>query len=545
MDNLGKRAIRIAILIVIAVSSPPHSYAAERGSSGERGAIEEENAPSSPDFVIGNGAEPMTLDPSKIQGVPEHRIYTALFEGLVGYDPKTASATPGVAESWVISNDGTRITFRLRETTWSDGVRISAQTVVDSWLRTLDPATASDYAYLPGMVVKGAYEYNAGEAGRDAVRIRALDDHTFQVDLIGPMPYAVDMMAHYAFAILPMHVIEEKGDDWATVGNIVCNGPFRLAEWKPREYLTVVPNETYWDAKAVKLSRITFLPIDDSLVAYDMFKSGEIDWAHGVPLSLIDEIKLRPDYQVAPQIATYYYLFNLTREPFDDVRVRRALAMALDTEELVDEVTRGGQLATRSIVPPMEGYAPAEGAAFDVAAARRLLAAAGFPGGQGFPKVPILYNTHYDHKIIAEWVQASWKRNLGIDVTLVEQDWKTFLYARMYDHNFHIARSGWVGDYLDPNTFLDMFIVGSGNNDGLYANPEYDALVKKAGAMRAGPERMAALRQAEAILLRKDQAIIPFYYYVEQDLIDTGKWDGWYANPLGVHEFKYISPKGR
>ena len=454
-------------MVFILVSSLIPANAAKETSS-----IVAEHATSTADFVMNNGYEPMTLDPSKIQGVPEHRIYTALFEGLVGYDPKTARATPGVAESWVISNDGTRVTFRLRDTTWSDGVRITARTVVNSWLRTLDPATESLYAYLPAMIVKGAYEYNAGEAGKEAVRIRAIDDYTFQVDLLGPMPYAVDMMAHYAFAVLPTHVIDAEGDDWATVGSIVCNGPFRLAEWKPREYLTVVPNETYWDAEAVKLSRITFLPIDDPLVAYEMFKSGEIDWTHGIPLSLIDEIKLRPDHQVAPQIATYYYLFNLTRKPFDDVRVRRALAMALDTEELVDEVTKGSQIATRSIVPPMEGYEPAEGAAFDVAAARRLLAAAGFPGGQGFPKVPILYNTNRGHQIIAEWVQASWKKNLGIDVTLVNQEWKTFLDTRADTHDFYIARAGWVGDYLDPNTFLDMFVIGSGNNDGLYANPE-------------------------------------------------------------------------
>ncbi|HPM73868.1 MAG TPA: ABC transporter substrate-binding protein, partial [Spirochaetales bacterium] len=258
MRTYKKRIVGVTIMVFILVSSLIPANAAKETSS-----IVAEHATSTADFVIGNGAEPMTLDPSKIQGVPEHRIYTALFEGLVGYDPKTARATPGVAESWVISNDGTRITFRLRDTAWSDGVRISAQTVVDSWLRTLDPATASDYAYLPGMVVKGAYEYNAGEAGRDAVRIRALDDLTFQVDLIGPMPYAVDMMAHYAFAILPMHVIAEKGTEWIKPENMVSNGAFVLQEWKPQESLTVVKNTKYWDAKNVKLSKITFLPIED------------------------------------------------------------------------------------------------------------------------------------------------------------------------------------------------------------------------------------------------------------------------------------------
>ncbi|GAB1454712.1 MAG: peptide ABC transporter substrate-binding protein [Spirochaetia bacterium] len=495
------------------------------------------------EFIMNNGAEPQTLDPSKIQGVPEHKIYMALFEGLVGSDPKTSLAVPGVAESWTISEDGKQITYKLRKTTWSDGTKITAQTVVDSWIRTLDPATASEYAYMVGMVIKGADEFNGGKAGKEAVQIRALDDYTFQCDLLGPMPYAVDMMSHYSFAILPMHVINAKGDDWIKVENFVGNGPFTLESWKPQESLSVVPNAKYWDPKNVHLSRVTFLPIDDNLTAYNKFKAGEIDWAHGIPLDLIDEIKLRPDYQVAPQVATYYYVFNMTRAPFTDLRVRRALTMGLNMQELVDKVTKGGQLATTSMVPTMAGYTPAKGPMFNVEEARKLLAEAGYPDGKGFPKTPIIYNTSDGHKKIAEWVQENWKKNLGIEVTLVNQEWKTFLDTRSNAHDFDIARAGWVGDYLDPNTFLDMFIIGSGNNDGLYANPEYDALVKKAATMKAGPERMAVLQQAESFLITKDQAVIPFYHYVEQDMIDINKWDGWFANPLGTHPWKGIKLK--
>jgi len=495
------------------------------------------------EFVMNNGAEPQTLDPSKIQGVPEHKVYMALFEGLVGYDPKTSLAVPGVAESWTVSPDGAQLTFKLRKATWSDGTKITAQTVVDSWLRTLDPKTASEYAYMVGMVIKGAGDFNGGKAGKEAVAIRAVDEYTFQCDLLGPMPYAVDMMAHYSFAILPMHVINAKGDDWIKTENIVGNGPFKLAEWKPQESITFVPNPKYWDAKTVKISKLTLLPIDDNLTAYNKFKAGEVDWAHGVPLDLIDEIKLRPDYQVAPQVATYYYIFNVTRKPFDDVRVRKALTLALDREELVAKVTKGGQLATTGMVPVMAGYTPAKGAGFNVEEAKKLLAEAGYPGGKGFPKTPILYNTNDNHKKIGEWVQESWKKNLGIEVSLVNQEWKTFLDTRSNAHDFFIARAGWVGDYLDPNTFLDMFIIGSGNNDGLYANKQYDELVKKAATMKAGPERMAVLQQAEGLLITQDQAVAPFYHYVEQDMIDLSKWDGWYANPLGVHDWKFIGPK--
>jgi len=496
------------------------------------------------EFIMNNGTEPATLDPSNISGVPEHHIYMALFEGLVTYDPKTSYAAPGVAESWTISPEGTQITFKLRKAVWSDGKPITAQTVVDSWLRTLAPETAAEYAYMLNMAVKGAEDYNTGKGPKEDVAIRAIDDRTFQVDLIGPMPYAVDMMAHYAFAILPMHVIAEKGKDWIKIENIVSNGPFVLQEWKPQESLTVVKNTKYWDAKAVRLSKITFLPIEDQLTAYNKFKVGEIDWASGVPLELIDEIKLRPDYQVAPQVGTYYYIFNMTRKPFDDVRVRKALTLALNRQDLVDKVTKGGQLATASMVPEMSGYTPSKGGAYNPEEAQRLLAEAGFPGGKGFPAVTVLYNTSEAHKKIGEWAQESWKQVLGItSITLSNQEWGTFLDTRQNLHAFDISRAGWIGDYLDPNTFLDMFLSTSGLNDGLYNNPRYDELVRKAATMPAGAERMATLAQAEAIMMSEDQHVIPFYHYVNQDLIDLSKWDGWYPNPLGSHEWKSIGPK--
>ena len=496
-------------------------------------------------FRIYNGTEPRTLDPSKIQSIPEHQIYMALFEGLVGYDPKTSLATPGLAESWTVNPDGTQLTFKLRKATWSDGTKITAKTVVDSWIHILSPKTASEFAYIPGMVVKGASDFNRGKAGKEAVAIRAIDDNTFQCDLIGPMPYAIDMMAHYAFAVLPMHVITAKGDDWTKKENIVTNGPFKLLEWKPRKVLTVVKSDKYWDAENVKLKKIYFLLLENNLIAHNLYNAGEIDWVSAIPLERIDEIKYRPDYYVSPQFATYYYMFNMTRKPFDDVRVRKALAKSLDMQELVNKVTKGGQIATTSMVPEITNYTPSKGPTFNVEEARRLLTEAGFPEGTGFPKVPILYNTNDSHKKIAEWVQASWKKNLGIDVSLVNKDWKTFLDTRTNMHDFFIARAGWVGDYLDPNTFLDMFITDSGINDGLYSNPEYDALVNEASTMKPGVERMDILHKAETILVSKDQAVIPFYHYVSQDIIDLTKWSGWYPNVSGVHNPKYLRTQGR
>lgn len=488
------------------------------------------------EFIIGNGAEPQSLDPAKIAGVPEHRISMALFEGLVGVDPKTSNAVPGIAESWDVSADKTVYTFHLRKAVWSDGTPITAQTVVDSWLRTLDPVTASEYAYMVGMVVKGADDYNTGKADASAVAIRAVDDMTFEMTLTGPIPYAIDMLSHYSFAIVPMHAIKKHGAEWIKPGNFVGNGPFVLESWIPQEKITVVPNPNYWNKNNVHLSRVIFLPIEDQNTAYEKYRAGEIDWSSAIPLPRLDEVKLLPDYKVAPQIGTYYYIFNVKKGPLQDVRVRKALTLALDRKELVEKVTRGGQIAAKSICPPLPGYNPADGEGYDSEAAKKLLAEAGYPDGKGFPTMTVIYNTHDAHKIIAEYVQESWKKILGVNINIQNYEWKTFLDVR-HQHDFEIARSGWVGDYQDPNTFHEIFITGGGNNDGEYSNSAYDALVRKAATMPGGADRMQVLQDAERILMEQDQAVLPIYFYVSQHLIDTETWAGWYPNGLDQHPY--------
>ena len=488
------------------------------------------------EFIIGNGAEPQSLDPVKIQGNPEHRINLALFQGLVTYDPKTATAIPGVAESWDISDDGTVYTFHLRDAVWSDGTPITAQTFVDSWLRMIAPETAAQYAYMVTMVVKGAEAYNSGKADASAVGIRAVDDKTFEMQLTGPAPYAIDMLAHYAFSPVPIHAIEKFGNDWIKPGNFVGNGPFILESWVPQEKITVVPNEKFWNKDKVYLSRITFLPIEDMNTAFEKYKAGEMDWSYSVPTPRLDEVKQLADYKVAPQIGTYYYIYNVKRAPLNDVRVRKALSMAIDLQELVDKVTRGGQLPSRSMVPPMAGYTPAQGADYDVEGARRLLAEAGYPGGKGFPTMTVIYNTNDGHKLIAEYIQETWKNALGINIIVQNLEWKTFLDVR-HQHDFDICRAGWVGDYQDPNTFLELFLTGAGNNDGEYSSAEFDTLVHKAAMMNGGSERFKTLHDAEAVFIAKEQGVLPIYSYVSQHLIDTDKWDGWYLNASDVHPY--------
>ena len=495
-------------------------------------------------FRIANGSEPESLDPAKVQGTPEHRIYEALFEGLIIFDPVTADGIPGLAESWDVSEDGLTYTFHLRQANWSDGTPITANDVVFSWLRELAPETASPYAWFPAMFLAGASEYNSGEAGADAVQIKALDDYTFQMTLIGPLPYVIGALGHYSFAVVPQHTIEQYGDKWILPENFVGNGPYVLKEWTPQDKIVCDKNENYWDKDNVKLDQVVFYASDDDNTNYNMYLAGQIDWLTGIPQDKLDSAMLRDDYQVAPQLSTYYYTIQTTKAPFDDARVRRALALAVDRETLVETITKAGQIPAWGIVPDMAGYNQLE-FPYDgdmdsmIAEAQDLLAEAGYPNGVGFPSFSLLYNTNDAHKMIAEFVQKEWKENLGIDCQLENQEWATYLSNRNAG-NFDVARAGWTGDYQDPNTFLDMFITGAGMNGGKYSNDVYDTLINEAAKMAAGEDRMEVLRTAEDTMINEDQAIIPFYYYASTNIIDTNKWGGWHTNTMDYHPTKDI-----
>ncbi len=494
-------------------------------------------------FRVINGAEPPTLDPSLSEDTTSHNILIALFDGLLIYDPKTNDGIPGIAESWDISENGSLYTFHLREATWSDGVPITAQTFVDSWLRTLNPETASPYAWLMGMVVEGANEYNSGEAGPEAVQIKAVDDYTFQVKMVGPVPYVTSMLPHTIFGVLPMHVIEEHGEEWVLPGNMVTNGAFTLEEWKPQEVLSVVKNPMYWDAENVQLDKIVYDPSDDNTTRLNMYLAGEGDWLNGgLPPDQLDAMKLRDDYQTIPALATYFYEFNHTEPPFDDADVRKALAMSIDKQTLVERVSKGGQIPTDTVVPDMAGYDKPEGNGYNVEAAKEHLADAGYPNGDGFPEVTILYNTSEGHKKIAEYAQQQWEQNLGISLEIENAEWKTVL-ARGKEQDFQILRMGWIGDYLDPNTFLELFQTGAGQNYGLYSNPEFDRLIKEAARMPAGDERMSKLERAEEIFITEDQGILPIYYYTNINMIDLDVWGGWYNCTQDWHHPKFIYKK--
>jgi len=497
------------------------------------------------EFTVVNGAEPQSIDPAHMQTNTDQRIFDALFEGLVVYDAKTNEAKPGVAESWKVDKDGKTYTFKLRKAVFTDGTPITAQTFVDSWLREMDPKTAGEYADTMASYVEGGSAFNGGKAGPETVKMKAVDPQTFQVTMVGPIP-TMSLLAHQMFSVVPMHIIAKVGQEWTKPENFVGNGPFTLKEWVPQSKIVVVPNPKYWDAKSVKLTKITFLPLDDNNTGYNMYKKGEVDWMTTVPLDQLDDAQLRKDYHNNPTIIVYYYTINVTEsgvKELRDVRVRQALSRGLDRATLVKRVTKAGQLPATSFSPPFSFYTPpALVKDNDIKGAQKLLADAGFPGGKGFPKLTLLYNTSEGHKKIAEYVQDQWKKNLGIDVELKNEEFKTAVDDRN-KHNFQIARAGWQGDYADPMTFLDMWTKDSVNNDAGYNNPKYDALIALAKSLQpTDSKRVKAMKEAETLLLT-DAPVIPFYFYTAANMLDSSKWSGWYETALDLHPWKAISAK--
>jgi oligopeptide transport system substrate-binding protein len=491
-------------------------------------------------FVFNNGSEPETLDPHKMTGVPGHTLALALFEGLTTHDPKTLAPLPGMATSWEVKDDGLTYVFRLRkDAVWSNGDPITTADFLYSWERALSPELASKYAYQL-YYVKNAEAYNKGEIKDFAkVGVKAEGAHTLVVKLKGPTPFFLDLTSFET--LMPAHkgCIEKHGDKWTKPGNMVCNGPFLLEAWKPRQEIVLVPNPKYWNASVIRLKKIVALPYDDQDTAYNKFLKKEIDWLRGLPVAKIDEIKRNPDYYSGPQLTSYFYRFNVTKKPFDNVLVRKAFSLAIDRVTLCRDVLKGGQIPATGYVPPgIPGYESVSGPGYDRKKARDLLAEAGYPDGKDFPPVDLLFNTSESHKKVAEVIVQMWKENLGVTVGLNNIEWKVYL-EEVSELRYQVCRAGWVGDYVDPNTFLDMFVTDGGNNNTGFSNAEYDRLVGEAAMEGDATKRMKILRRIEEIIVVDQLPIIPIYFYVNQGLL-APKVKGFYQNIRDLHPFQYI-----
>jgi oligopeptide transport system substrate-binding protein len=496
---------------------------------------------------IGNGDEPQDLDPHLTTGIPEFHIQLALFEGIVAKHPSDLSIQPGVAESWTVSEDQLTYTFHFRENArWSNGDPVTAHDFVYSWNRALIPALGNLYSYMFSYI-KNADAFFKGEIEDfSEVGVRALDDRTLQVELQAPTPFFLQLLDHHSYYPVHPATIEKfggmskRGSQWTRPGNFVGNGSFVLKEWKLNRILTVEKSPTYWDVDKVRLKEIHFYPIPNTSTEERMFRAGQLHITEKVPNEKIDLYKeTRPEsIRITPYLGTYFYRFNTRVEPLGDMRVRQALSMTINRKQIVEKITKGGQIPAYALSPPnTNGFTSSSNVTYDIDRARELLAEAGFPNGEGFPKLEIIFNTDEAHRKIAIAIQQMWRQSLNIDVTLENQDWQVYLDSESRG-NYQISRASWIGDYLDPNTFLDMFLTGGGNNRTGWSNSDYDAAIAAAAKAVAKEERFRYFQENERILA-EESPIIPLYTYTRPILISPSV-KGWDDNILAQHPYKYI-----
>jgi oligopeptide transport system substrate-binding protein len=493
------------------------------------------------DLVFLNGAEPETLDPALITGQPEGRIANALFEGLMKFDA-AAIPQPGVAERWEISRDGMTYVFHLRKNArWSNGDPVTAFDFVNSWRRTLAPETASEYAYQLHYIKNGRAFNEAALEDFSQVGVRALDPHTLEVRLENPTPFFIDLTAFAT--LLPVHIpsVEREGDDWVKPGKMISNGAYELTSWRINDRIRLTKNPHYWARDSVAMRSIDVLPINRANTAFNFYASGIADLMMDkglVPTAFLDELKRRPDFHSAPFLGNYFLRFNTTRKPFDDPRVRLAFSLVIDKQRITEKITRAGEIPAQSLVPPgTAGYDPPPGMTRDPDLARRLLAEAGYPSGAGFPLISYLYSEGELNEAIAVELQSMFKRELGVDVSPQRQEWKVYLRS-MSSLDYDICRSSWVGDYRDPNTFLDMFVTGGGNNRTGWSNATYDQLIAAAARELDQSRRFDYFRRAEHLLVNVEAPICPLYFYVGIQLYDGSRLGGIQTNLLDEHPLR-------
>lgn len=510
------------------------------------------------------GTNPPSLDPRVTTGLPESHVEIALFEGLMRLDEK-GNAIPGAAERYEVNDDATVFTFYLRDgLKWSNGDPLTAEDFVWTWKSVLDPLLASEYAYQL-YYIKGAEEMNTftsdpkwENASDEEIKAEferlaqnfgavALDDKTLRVTLEAPTPYFLSLTAFHVYYPVHRASVEANPEAWfRNPDTLVGNGPFKLVSWTDKDKVIVEKNPNYWGANEVKLDKIEFYLIEEESTATTMFENGELDIIEsGVNTAELDRLKEQypNELKILPDLGIYYYLFNVEKEPLNDKRVRQALALAIDRNAIVTQITKGGQVPAYALVP--EGIPEGNGDfrlnggdlfQEDVEKARQLLAEAGYPNGQGFPTLTILYNTSEGHQRIAEAIQEMWKNNLGINVQLTNQEWGVYLDSRSTG-DYEIARAGWIGDYIDPMTFIDMFVTGGGNNDTNWGNAQYDALVNTAKKSADAAERYKAMHEAEAILM-DEMPIMPIYFYTRVIMVseDVEGWSMPLTSPLNLRD---------
>ena len=500
------------------------------------------------DLVIVNGAEPESLDPAIISGFPDMRVVVSMFEGLLRLDPKTAQPRPAMAKRWEISPDGLHYTFHMRTNlVWSTGEPIRAEDVVYSWIRALKPETASEYA---GQLfyIKNAEDFNAGKIkDPNLVAVHAPDPFTVEVELRNPTAFFLDLCAFQTLCVVPRRAIEKYGDNWLLAAHpLPCNGAYQLVTWRINDKVRVTKNTNYWDAANTHINTVDYLPIGNATTALNLYETGQADivWDKTTgPTELLDVLLKRPDFFSFTILGNAFIRCNCATGPFKDPRVRRALSMTVDRERIVNKITKCGELPAYNFTPPGINHyqSPGKLADYDCAKARQLLAEAGYPGGKGFPTVGYMFNSNSKVGVdMAVELQQMWHDELGIQIELHEVEWKVYL-SKMSTLDYELCGASWIGDYNDPDTFLNMMVTDGGNNRTGWSNKKYDDLIRKADEEADETRRIKMLQEAETLLIREEEPVIPLYFYVGFQYYNPKKIHGMYPNLLDNHPVSALS----
>ena len=479
------------------------------------------------ELVRNNGSEPQSLDPHKIEGVPESALARDLFEGITIVGPD-GEILPGSATSWE-NKDFTVWTFKIREDAkWSNGDPVTAQDFVYSWQRLADPNTASPYeSYLQYAHIVNIDDIIAGKKKPTELGVKALDNNTLEITLSEAVPYLPKLLAHSSMSPVNQKVIEKFGEKWTQPANFVGNGAYVLKNWTVNERIELERSPTYWDNKNTVINKVTFLPISSEVTDVNRYRAGEIDMTYSnLPIEFFQKLKkeIPDELRISPYLCTYYYEINNEKAPFDDPRVREALKLSMDRDIITYKVKNQGDIPAYGFTPPCtDGIKESKPEWFASwtqeqrnEKARQLLEEAGYNKANPL-KFKLLYNTSDLHKKVAIAASSIWKKNLGAEVSLENQEWKTFLDTR-HQGNYDVARAGWCADYNEPSSFLNMMLSYSSNNTVHYKNKQFDAYMKESLRVKSDDERAEIYQKAEGVL-DKDSAIVPLYYYVNTRLV--------------------------
>lgn len=483
-------------------------------------------------FVLNN--EPDGIDPTVTNNSFAVPFLMNCFEGLVTYN-ENSEIVPGNAESWEHNEDMTVYTFHLREgLKWSDGSPLTANDYVYSALRVMTPATTSQYVSMLTDYILNGQEYYDGTAAAEEVGVKALDDNTLEYTLKAPCPYFVDLVSMWVYSPVQQATVEANGDKWtAAADTYICNGPFKITEMNMGESMILEKNENYWDAANVTLEKLTYRYILDTSTSLTAYENGEVDGVRTIPSGDLARLKAEDaGMKTVSSYGTVFYNINCQKAPYDNPLVRKALSLAIDRDSLINNVAQLDAVPAYSLLAPgyvVDGKDILEGrsdyglsSTANVEEAKKALAEAGYPDGEGFPTVQLSFYADDNTKKLTEAIKEMWEQNLGITVEVTSAEWAVF-YSDMQSGNYEVGAMGWSADYVNPMSFLPLVYTGDVTNTSFYSNPEYDAVVDQI-KVESDPVKFGELVKEADNIASSEYPVMPLYYksnnYLLKDYVE-------------------------